>query len=51
MCAWAMAALNGHYECFKVLDQMLPTIAARKQFFEMQDDFGRSFMHLASISG
>ncbi len=51
MSAWAMAALNGHFECFRILEQIVPTIAARKQFFEMQDDFGRSFMHLAAISG
>jgi hypothetical protein len=51
MTAWAMAALNGHYECFRILESLMPTISARKQFFEMQDDLGRTFMHLAAISG
>lgn len=35
----------------KVLDQIIPTISARKQFFEMQDDYDRTFIHLAAISG
>jgi hypothetical protein len=35
----------------KVLEQIITTISGRKQFFEMQDNYGRTFMHLAAISG
>ena len=34
-----------------VIDQIIPTISSRKQYFETKDDFGRTFMHLAAISG
>jgi ankyrin repeat protein len=51
MNAWALATLNGHYDCFKLIDQIIPTISGRKQFYESKDDFGRTFMHLAAICG
>ena len=35
----------------QVMSQAVPTIAARKQFFETADELGRTFMHLAAISG
>lgn len=34
-----------------VIDQIIPTISGRKQFYETKDDYGRTFMHLAAIAG
>lgn len=51
MLAWGLAASNGHFECFKVLEKIIPTISSMKQYFETRDEFGRTFMHLAAQSG
>ncbi|CAF0712711.1 unnamed protein product [Brachionus calyciflorus] len=48
---WGLAALNGHFECFRVLEKIIPTISTMKQYFETRDDFDRTFMHLAALSG
>ena len=51
MLAWGIAALNGHFECFKVLEKIIPSISVMKQYFETKDDYDRTFMHLAALSG
>jgi len=68
----AMAALNGHSDCFRrtffllfflihylsliksrslALIEFLVLPEACKEYFELKDDFERTFMHLAAISG
>lgn len=46
-----VAALNGHFECFKYIEYLLDSKEARKEYFETRDNFGRCFVHLAALSG
>jgi ankyrin repeat protein len=49
--AFGVAALNGHFECFKDIEYLLDSKIARKEYFETCDNFGRHFLHLAALSG